>query len=554
MEAFVMRRMGAWAVLLGILGASPVWASDGLSKKVDEVFAEWDKTDSPGCSVGVYRDGEIEYARGYGMANLDYGIALSSKSVFRIGSTSKQFTAMCIALLAEEGKLSPDDDIRKYIPEFPDYPTPVTIRHLVHHTSGLRDYLTLQHLADRGENYNNEDVVRLLSRQKVLNFPAGEEHLYSNSGYFLMAVLVRRITGESIREYAEEKIFGPLGMKNTHFHDDHTEIVANRAYGYERDGKSGFRVSMTTLDMVGDGGVFTSAEDLLFWDNNFYDNKLGQGLPSLLKTVQTPGQLNSGEALEYAWGLTVGDYRGLKTVSHGGAFVGFRAELMRIPEHRFSVAVLCNLGATNPTSLAREVVDIYLSDHLEGEKVEVPEKKDSGAVTTGESRPHDVTGYYLLWNGMVASIQRDGERLVFKLQGEEGKELVPRPNDRFYLETWDVEAWFKGEQIFMDSSGRELTGKKLEGEPLRADELSDYPGRYYSEELDVDYRITLKDGLRVARGAGSDELELLMFEKDQLLGPFFKGEFRRNEEGRISGFVIDAGRVRGISFSRRLFD
>ena len=284
-------------------------------EQVDAIFAAYDNTRSPGCAVGVIRDGEFILRRGYGMANLEHGIPLSSESVFRIGSTSKQFTAAAILLLVEEGRVSLDGDVREYIPELHDFGTPVTIRHLLHHTSGYRDYLTLMGLAGyRGDDYyDDDDLLRMISRQRELNFEPGSEYLYSNTGYWLLSQVVERASGESLREYAAGKIFGPLGMDNTHFHDDHRIVVPNRASGYVSAGQDGYRIFMTTLPMVGDGGVFTTVDDLLAWDRNFYDPSIGS--PGFVESMQTTAVLNDGEALTYASGLTVSTYRGLRTVS-----------------------------------------------------------------------------------------------------------------------------------------------------------------------------------------------------------------------------------------------
>lgn len=371
------RVFAAWCVLVFVLFWEPLSyaQTDSLTEKVDQLFVSWDKPDSPGCALGIIQDGKLIYTRGYGMANLEHNIPITSKSIFRIGSTSKQFTAMCLALLEEEGKLSLDDNLSKFFPQMPNYAENVTIRHLIHHTSGIRDYLTLAEIAGiRDDDYfTDAEVVDLLARQKELNFKPGEEHLYSNSGYFLLSQIVMKASGKSLREYADVKIFQPLGMVHTHFHDDHTEIVKNRASGYAPKKGGDFVISMTTLPMTGDGGVFTSAEDLFLWDLNFYDNRLGKSGQALIEKIQTPGVLNSGEKLGYAFGLNIGEYKGLTIVGHGGAFVGFRADMIRFPEQRFSVICLANLSHFNPSVMARRVADIYLAD-LHTEKSEVRKK------------------------------------------------------------------------------------------------------------------------------------------------------------------------------------
>jgi CubicO group peptidase (beta-lactamase class C family) len=227
----------------------------------------------------------------------------------------------------------------------------------------------------------------MLARQQELNFMPGEDFLYSNSGYFLLSQIVKRVSGKSLRDYADAAIFRPLGMGQSHFHDDHTEIVPNRAMGYAATGDSGFRISMTTLGMIGDGGVFTSVEDLLEWDRFFYDTS--SAVPPFHRSAEfwrnmlTRGVLNSGETLDYALGLVHGNYRGLETVSHGGAFVGFRADMVRFPGERFTVICLCNLSQTNPSRLARAVADVYLEGRLAPHQA--PTAQEPGDTETAET-------------------------------------------------------------------------------------------------------------------------------------------------------------------------
>src|SRR5438132_6522627 len=276
------------------------------NEKVDRLFARWAKPDSPGCAVAIIKDGQIIYKHGYGVADLEHNVPITSTTVFDIGSISKQFTAMSIGLLAKQGKLSLDDDIRKYIPEIPNYGTPITIRHLIYHTSGIRDYLPLMALAGMpSENYYAyKQMLDLLARQKQLNFKPGDEHLYSNSGYLLLAQIVKKASGKSLREFADDNIFKPLGMNKTGFVDDHTLIVMNRATGFtpKEDG-SGYQRNISFFDLVGDGGLMTTVEDLFLWDENFYENKVGGGGRELINQVLTPGKLNNGKTLDYAYGL-----------------------------------------------------------------------------------------------------------------------------------------------------------------------------------------------------------------------------------------------------------
>jgi len=345
------------------LGQTP--PADTITRgRVDRIFAAYDRTDSPGCAVGVYRNGQMALARGYGMANLELNVALTPQSVFDIGSTSKQFTATSVVLLAQQGKLSLDDDIRKYIPELPNYGQTITIRHILTHTSGLRDYLTLWGLAgvDDADLTTEDDALELIVRQRELNFMPGEQWLYSNSGFFLASVIVKRVSGKSLAQFADEQIFRPLGMTHTRYNDDHMAVIPNRATGYTSRPGGRFATAMSNFEQTGDGAVQTSIEDLIKWDENFYHPTVGGD--ALLKALQTVAVLNDGKKQTYALGLTVDSYRGLRTVSHGGSWAGYRAELMRFPDQHLSVATLCNLAGTNPTVLSRRVAEVFIGDKM----------------------------------------------------------------------------------------------------------------------------------------------------------------------------------------------
>ncbi|HLY19426.1 MAG TPA: serine hydrolase domain-containing protein, partial [Bryobacteraceae bacterium] len=336
-----MRTAILFVVALGASAASP-----DLHGTVDKVFAKWSSTVSPGCALSVIKDGQIVYKRGYGMADLDHDVPINPETVFHVASISKQFTAAAILLLAQEGKLSLDDDVRKYVAELPDFGERITIRQLIHHTSGLRDQWELLGLA--GWRYSldlitDDDVLDLISRQKDLNFKPGEKHVYCNTGYTLLGQIVKRVSGQSLREFTSHRIFQPLDMRTTHFRDDHAEVVKHIAYGYvESEGGNGYRLSVTNFDTVGATSLLTTVGDLAQWDENFYHPRVGGR--ELVEQQLQRGKLNNGKELDYASGLVHGKYRGLPTVDHGGADAGYRADLIRFPEQHFSVACLCNAG------------------------------------------------------------------------------------------------------------------------------------------------------------------------------------------------------------------
>ena len=366
------------AVALGMLLSAgiPAGAQVKEGKAVDEVFVDLTAPGSPGCALAVAQNGKTIYERGYGLANIEENLAISPQTVFDIGSTSKQFTAASILLLEKQGKLSVNDDIRKYLPEIPDYGHKITILHLLNHTSGLRDYLTLFELA--GVNVDgvttDDDALAIIAHQKALNFEPGSEWLYSNSGFFLLSVIVKRVSGQTLREFAAENIFAPLEMKQTVYRSEHTQLVPDRALAYDpKEGGTGYTMDVSYFEQTGDGAVHTSVEDLLKWDENFYSGKVGG--KQFLAEMQEAGKLNSGKTLDYAKGLFVGKRRGLRFVDHGGSWGGYRAQLLRYPEQHFSVACLCNLANADPDKRAFQVADVFLAALL---KAPAPAEKTNG--------------------------------------------------------------------------------------------------------------------------------------------------------------------------------
>jgi len=530
---------------------------DDKTAAVDKIFTRWDKEDSPGCALGIIKDGKLIYKRGYGMANLEYNIPITSNSVFRIGSTSKQFTAICILLAADMGKLSLDDDIRKFIPELYKHKPPVTIRHLVHHTSGVRDYLTLQYLANKtGDDfYTNEDVIELLARQKELNFEPGDEFLYSNSGYFLLSVIIERASGKSLNEFAAEHIFKPLGMKNTHYQDDHTMIVKNRASGYSPI-KNGFRINMTTLDMVGDGGVFTTVEDLYMWDQNFYNNTLNS--QNISEKMLTKGKLNSGRELEYAFGLMATKYKGLNLIRHGGAFVGFRAEMTRFPDQKLSVICLANSGSINPSRLCDQVADIYLADYF---KKETTEEGKSGADITKlekeelEKRAGNYENKEIRKN---ASIQLIRDKLYLNFMGKRFP-LKPESKTKFVTDntTENISVLFiknelnSGYKLEITVEGEKTLNLNPVGDiTLSPSQMEEYAGTYFSEELRVNYVLKLENSNLYFKHRNAPKPPLKPEFTDIFKAGGLTVEFQRNKQNELCCFKIQAGRVKNIKFEK----
>lgn len=349
-------------------GASRAQASralgDSVERALDALFAPYAHSGSPGCAVSVYQNGAVVFARGYGFADLNHDVPITPTTRFTVGSVSKQFTAASIALLVQAGRISLDDDVRKYVPELPVYQAPITIGHLVHHTSGVRDFWELVSLAGwrPDDGYTGDDMVALASRQKALNFTPGAEYRYSNSGYVLMAAVVKRVTGQSLRAFADSALFRPLGMRETFFLDDHTEIVPRRSSAYSPAPGGGWRIDVRNNDIVGQGGIVTSIADLQKWDENFY--RAAVGGPAFVSLMHSTAKLNDGRDNSYAFGLTVQTYRGLRLVQHGGSTGGYRAALYRFPDARTSVAMLCNASTANTGALSLRMADVVLGSRF----------------------------------------------------------------------------------------------------------------------------------------------------------------------------------------------
>lgn len=336
------------------------------ARAVDSLFARWHRPDSPGASVAVIYDGEVVHAKGYGMASLEHGVPNQPHTVFDIASVSKQFGAFAIALLEADGRLALDDDVRKYVPDLPDFGHAITVRHLVHHTSGLRDWPgTLRMGGWSSEDVMSfEQILRMAYSQKTLNFKPNDEHAYSNTGYNVMAEIVQRVAGKSFRQFTEERIFRPLGMTRTHFHDDHREVVRNMAESYapDREGNRGYLHVTSNLTALASSSLFTTVEDLAKWVRNFETAEVGGR--RVIEAMHRRGVLNAGDTIPYAFGQSKGQYRGAETWSHGGSWAGYRSVLTRYPAYRFAVIILGNTADMAPGTLANSIADIYLGNRL----------------------------------------------------------------------------------------------------------------------------------------------------------------------------------------------
>jgi CubicO group peptidase (beta-lactamase class C family) len=525
-----------------------------MRANIDKVFAGFDKPGSPGCAMAVYREGAVAYTRGYGEANLEHRVPITAHTIFDLGSTSKQFTAFSVLLLERDGKLSLNDDVRKHVPELQPLQPPVTVRHLLLHTSGLRDYLTLWSLAGmKTENWTTQDdAVRLVARQKQANFPAGEEWLYSNTGYLLLAEIVKRASGKSLPEFAAERIFRPLGMNHTFFLDDHTRVIQDRAEGYVPRREGGFSVEMSDFEQIGDGAVQTNVEDLLLWDRNFYEPKVGD--QALLDRAQTVGELNSGKKLDYAAGLMIGMYRGLPTVRHGGSWAGYRADLLRFPQSGTSIACLCNLGTANPSALADRVADIVLTSQLQPRSPQAASESRPEVKIPAE-RLADFAGYYepVRPGAYRRIVVRDG---VLRFGMGEGQPLKAVAQNRFVPASPGMELFFpdgvgnsvREMQILREGSEPEIY-RLLP--PPGSQKMVDFEGRFYSGELDATWTLAIRDGRLTAQVLNDRPVAFSPVKTDWFLGDNGMVLRFERESGAVKRVFIQAGRVTNLMFERR---
>lgn len=551
-------------LLLLFLLPSFIVAQDSASKRVDELFSEWSNTNSPGCALAVIKDGQIIHKRGYGMADLEHDVPIRPSSVFYIGSVSKQFVAACMLLLDEQGKIDLDADVRTYIPEFPDYGYKITIRNLIHHTSGIRDNLTLWELVGRShlEEIPEEEIFDMICRQKELNFEPGTRYMYSNSCYFLMSIIVERASGLSLREYADKHIFQPLGMQNSIFGDNNRRIIRNRAFAYGKNSDGSFNSMLMRFDLVGSGGLYSTVEDLFLWDQNLYNNKIGTRGQAFVDDMLSNGKYKDGSEVDYAFALVNGKYKGLRTISHSGALGGYRAYFIQFPEQQFSVIILSNFENFLPQNLAQQVADIYLADQLQ--TIAKKEKKKQAPPKIIQLSPKHLAaleGQY--WDSDIGYplkvyVKADTLRLFDKGWGE--RTLAPTGMRHFMLSGMDNEVGIRffpatkdnAKQLAVEFNGKEVVrAEQIKVQAVTAEEMKNLSGSYYSPELDTRYKIKTenKELWLKLKNQGWKPMKRV---KQDLYTQARVGQFNFSfsNDGKVTGFSLDAGRVQNLKFSK----
>lgn len=530
---------------------SPLVPGDSAAR-VDSLFSRYATRRHPGCAVGVARAGRPVLARAYGMAHLEHDAPNTPETIFEAGSVSKQFTAAAVLLLAQDGKLSLDDPVRKHVPELPDYGTPITIRQMLNHTSGLRDWGTVVAAGGwpRGSRiYTHDHVLDVVSRQKSLNYRPGTEYLYTNTGYNLAAIIVERVSGKSLAEFTRERIFTPLGMTRTGWRDDFTRVVPGRATAYRISRDSAW-TTMPNENVYGNSSLLTTVGDLLKWNENFVNPVVGG--PSFIAEMQRRGKLTSGREIAYAAGLVHSSYRGVREVSHSGATAGYRAWLGRFPEHALSVAILCNVGNANPNALGRDVARVFLGGALQPETA-----ADTAGVQLTRAQLEAWAGTYRhVRTNDALRISPRGNRLVARGDAGGGGEFIPVSATEFRSPTGLTRGYFERRgaslpvlRVISDAD----TATYVRARPARTTPaaLAQYAGTYVSDEAEVSYTVTVDSGKVTLRRRPGAALPLSPAYEDGFTSPMGVVVFTRNRQGRVDGMSLGLGRVRDLRLRKK---
>lgn len=559
-----MKRYIAGVIAVGIFTYSYMNAQesmDHIEDKVDELFKSVQSTD-PGYIAGVIMDGKLVYAKGFGLSNLDYNIPMTPQSAFYMGSTSKQFAAACLLILVEKGVLKLDDDIRKYLPEMPDYGSPIKVFHLLHHTSGVREYtsLLLQAGVDRQweEKFSNETVYDLICRQEALNFPPGERYAYSSSGYILMSKIIERLSGKSLRQFADSVLFKPLGMFNTFFTDNHQEVIPNRVYSYRKDGKTYNQINKI-FDTYADGGLISTLADLAKWDRAFYDDELG--VSEFGEKMSRIGKLNDGHPINYAWGLQVHTYRGLPMIEHGGFMINFDSEMMRFPDQRLTVIVLSNCwqgGQSGAMNLSYQIANLYLASHFK----DVPAKPRARKKFAAKINAEDFVGHYWNVNGnYYNTIGYSDGRLFYDDTNGWSPALIPMSDRVFAVEGTDLTIRFEGNKMTLIDPHSNNPLKYFERfdptPPTDINELRKFEGIYTSAELETEYKLLIKGDVLFLQVNNNPVRQLFPPKEDVIWNSkhmvwigFAEIIFHVDATGQVNGFAVGDNRVKGVKFMK----
>jgi CubicO group peptidase (beta-lactamase class C family) len=513
-------------------------AQPDVTTALDTIFQRFNRPDGAGCAIGILREGAAAILRGYGSADLEHDIPFTPGSVSEAGSVSKQFTSASILLLADQGKLKLTDDIRKYLPEMPDYGTPITINELLSHTSGLRDWGSIEAIAGwprSTRTYTNIEALDIAARQKHLNYKPGAEYSYTNTGYNLLALIVERVSGQSLAQFSHDHVFVPLGMTHTQWRDDFQRIVKGRAIGYEPTKDGSYRQDMPFEDIYGNGGLLTTVGDLLRWNDALTNNELGTFVST---EIRRSAQLNDGQTIAYARGLFNQSYHGIAEISHSGATAGYRAWLARFPDQHLSIAILCNAGEANPVGLGYMAADLFLPKPAVA--------KINFAAAPAEQLARNAGLYFDAKTGSVLRVEVRGGAL----HAGPGPALQPTSSNEFIEDGTTFR--FEGDKLTRSSDSETAEYHRVQPWQPQIAELKSFVGDYDSEEAlaVLQVRMVLDKLLLVPEDRRSAaETMTPLFTDTFRTGDGMILHFRRSAKGGVTGFDASVGRVYSLAFT-----
>jgi CubicO group peptidase (beta-lactamase class C family) len=523
------------------------------------MFLKWNTANSPGCTVGIVRNDSLIFSKGYGMANLEYAISNEPQTLFHMASVSKQFTAYSIVLLARQGKLKLDDDIHKWLPWFPDLKEKITIRNLLNHTSGIRDQWQL--LAISGTRLDDvitqDQIIKILSKQQVLNFKPGDKYSYSNSGFTMLAEIVKAVSGQTLRQFTDSAIFKPLGMTSTHFHDDYTEIEKNRSYSYDRKDSSHFTNAGLSYSVAGATSLFTNINDMSKWVMNFFDHKVGDQKDIDMLTQK--GKLNNGKELSYALGIASDTYNGWRQYSHGGGDAGYRTHVAVFPDLKMGFIVFSNLGDFNPGEKVYAIADFFIKDTAaKKEGIKKDQRDSTAAVLKDTLSIKKFTGNYIGEEGLPFSFDIRNSQLHYHIYNENNF-LIKELKDTFSIpQAPEIKFIFgiKGKDTTVDliTPDQLVHLKKYIKDTSQTNEiLKKYTGVYYCPELDCKYGIVLKDHHLILTNSKYNDAKLTLIGKDHLMNDNWWINhlmMKRDSKNNITGFEVNSGRIMHLKFNK----
>lgn len=532
---------------------------DSILKKIDSLFSEWNTPNSPGCAVGIIRNDSIIFAKGYGMANLEYLIPNDPNTLFHMASVSKQFAGYAIVQLARQGKLKLEDDIHTWLPWFPDLKEKITIRHLLNHTSGIRDQWQL--LAISGTRLDDvitqEHIIKILTNQKALNFKPGDRYSYSNSGYTMLAEIVKAASGRTLRQFTDSSIFKPLGMNQTHFHDDYTEIEKNRSYSYDRKDSSHFSNAVLSYSVSGATSLFSNIQDMSKWLMNFYTHKVGDQKD--IDQLTEKGKLNNGKELSYALGIANDTWRGWRHYSHSGGDAGYRTYVTVFRDLKMGFIVFSNLGDFNPGQKAYAMAELFIKDTSSKKEEIKKDLRDSAAAVLKDTISiKKYMGHYISDDGLPFSFTLKNQQLHYQIF-EESNFLIRDQKDSFSI-PHAPEIKFVFNPTARNTTVDVITpdqvyhlNKYIKDTAQSIETLKKYTGTYYCPELDTKYGILLKEKQLFLTHFKYNDTKITLVGKDHLLNDHWWINhlmITRDAKKNITGFEVNSGRIMHLKFNK----